>query len=75
LRLLSGRLVICVPVRFVAIDGVRVWTTSALSPVTVTFSASVPTPSVTFTFAGTAAFSVTALRVTVLNPVSDTVTL
>src|SRR5205823_554509 len=70
-RLVSGRLVICAAVRFVAIDGVCVCTTSALSPVTVTFSSSVPTDSTTFTVAGIAAFSVTSLSVAVLNPMSD----
>ena len=74
LRLVSGRLVICAAVRFVAIDGVCVCTTSALSPVTVTFSSRVPTDNTTFTDAGIAAFSVTSLRVAVLNPISDTVT-
>src|ERR1051326_941771 len=73
-RLVSGRLVICAAVRFVAIDGGCVGTTSALSPVTVTFSSSAPTDSTTFTVAGIAAFSVTSLSVAVLNPMSDTVT-
>ena len=53
LRLVSGRLVICAPVRFVEIDGDCVWTTRALSPMTVTLSSSAPTDSVTFTLAGT----------------------
>jgi hypothetical protein len=74
LRLVSGRFVICSPVRLVAIDGVFVCTTSELSPTTVTFSSSVPIDSVTFTFAGIAALSVTASRTAVLNPCSDTVT-
>ncbi len=38
LRLVSGRLVIAVPLRFVEIDGDCVWTTSALSPTTLTLS-------------------------------------
>src|SRR5581483_4916904 len=74
LRLVSGRLTICAPVRFVAIDGDCVCTTSALSPVTVTFSSSAPTCIVTLTLAGTAAFSWTELRVAVRNPISETVT-
>src|SRR5438876_2665111 len=74
LRLLSGRLTICKAVRLVAIDGVCVWTTSALSPVTVTFSSSVPTASVTLTLAGIAAFKVTSFNTAVLNPMSATVT-
>ena len=44
------------------------------SPTTVTFSSSAPTSSVIFTVAGTAAFSVTELRTTVLKPISATVT-
>src|SRR6266516_384975 len=74
LRLVSGRLVICVPVRLVAIDGDCVCTTSALSPTTVTFSSTAPTESVTLTFPGTAACRVTELRTAVLKPISDTVT-
>ena len=74
LRLLSGRLVICVPVRLVAIAGDCVCTTSALSPTTVTFSSRAPTWSATFTVAGTAALSVTEFSIAVLNPISVTVT-
>ena len=74
LRLVSGRLVICALVRLVEIDGDCVWTTSALSPTTVTFSARAPTCSATFTVAGTAAINVTAFSVAVLNPISATVT-
>src|SRR5262245_45307999 len=74
LRLVSGRLVICVPLKLVAIDGDCVCTTRALSPMTVTFSSSAPTCKVTFTVAGTAALSVTSFRTDVLNPMSETVT-
>ena len=74
LRLWSGRLRICFDVMFIAIAGVAVCTIDALSPTTVTFSASAPTSSVTFTLAGIAACNVTFERVTVLKPMSDTVT-
>src|SRR5258708_18976279 len=74
LRLVNGRLVIWVPVKFVAMDGDRVCTTRALSPTTVTFSSTAPTESVTLTLAGTAACSVTELSTAVLNPISETVT-
>src|SRR5882724_9631618 len=74
LRLVSGRLVICALLKFAEIDGDCVWTTSALSPTTLTLSSSAPTWSVTFTLAGTAAFSVTEFREAVLKPISDTVT-
>ena len=74
LRLDSGRLVICVPLKFVEIDGDWVCTTRALSPTTVTFSSTAPTESVTFTFAGTAALSVTEFSTAVLNPINETVT-
>src|SRR5215831_18671071 len=74
LRLVNGRLTICDPVRLVAIDGDCVWTTSALSPVTVTFSSRAPTCRVTFTVAGTAAFRTTEFSVAVRNPISETVT-
>ena len=75
LRLVRGRLMIWVADMVVATDGVWVWTTRPLSPTTVTFSSIAPTDSTTFTLAGTAALSVTVLRVTVLNPINETVTL
>ncbi len=75
LRLVSGRLMICVADIVVATEGVWVCTTRPLSPTTVTFSSIAPTDITTFTLAGTAAFSVTVLSVTVLKPCSDTVTL
>ena len=74
LRLWRGRLRICFDVMLVAIDGVAVWTIDALSPVTVMFSSMVPTCRVTFTLAGIAACNVTFVRLTVLNPISETVT-
>ena len=75
LRLVSGRLVICVPESVVTTAGVCVCTTRPLSPTTVTFSSTAPTAITTFTLAGTAAFRVTELSVVVLNPCSETVTL
>src|SRR5258707_8877225 len=74
LRLVSGKLAIAWPLRLVEIAGDCVWMTVAESPTTVTFSSSVPTASVTFTLAGTAAFTVTEFSVAVLNPISHTMT-
>ena len=74
LRLVSGRLTICVPLRFVAIDGVCVWMTDPDSPTTRIDSSSAPTCIVTLTLAGIAALSVTEFSTAVRNPINDTVT-
>ena len=52
LRLVSGRLMICVADIVVATEGVWVCTTRPLSPTTVTFSSIAPTDITTFTLAG-----------------------
>ena len=74
LRLESGRLVICAPVRFVEIAGDCDWTTVADSPTTVTFSAMVPTCIATLTAVGMPAATLTELKVAVRNPASSTLT-
>ena len=75
LRLLSGRLVICAPVRFVEIDGDCVCTTRALSPVTVTLLLERADRQRHFDARGDARRSAPRQsRTDVLKPISETVT-
>ena len=74
LRLDSGSVWICWPVRLVEIAGDVDCTTVADSPTTVMFSDSVPTCITTFTDAGSAALTVTELSVVVRKPASSTIT-
>ncbi len=74
LRLVSGRLVICAPVRLVEIAADCDCTTVADSPTTVTFSAIVPTCIATLTAVGMPAATLTELSVVVRKPASSTVT-
>ena len=74
LRLVSGRLVICAPVRFVEIAGDCDCTTVADSPTTVTFSAIVPTCICTLTAVGMPAAMLIFSRVVVRKPASSTTT-
>lgn len=74
LRLVKGRLVICCPVRLVAIAGDCVWTMLDDSPTTVMVSARVPICIVILTAVGMPAATLTESSSVVRNPCSSAVT-